>query len=373
MDYGLNEIQIHFRDLAKNYAETNVKPVFDELDKARAYSRDLVNGAAKAGLYGAFVPENFGGKTHSPMCVALVVEELAKVCGGTAMSFLANLQGAIPILMGGSDSQKSNFIPKLNSGEAIFSLAVYEKEINDLSLVKTNFEADGDGFVLNGVKTLVIGEADFYTVLATNSEGEKSFFVIAKDVDGVSFSENIHMLGLNTATTREMTLNNVKVSADSKLGGKDGKTMSEIILMASRLFMSSICVGVAEDAHHLAIGFIQTRNQFGNPVSEKQAVQFMLADNMSKIESSRAMIYATARAIQNGKKGVTDSAMTKLLAGEACMLTTTDAVQLFGGYGYMRDYPVEKHFRDAKTAQILYGTTQTLKDFIGKVESRKEI
>lgn len=373
MDYGLNEIQIHFRDLAKNFAQTNVKPVFDDLDKARTYSRDLVTGAAKAGLYGSFVPENFGGKTHSPMCVSLVVEELAKVCGGTAMSFLANLQGAIPILIGGNDSQKSNFIPKLNSGEAIYSLAVYEKEINDFNLVKTSFETDGDGFVLNGLKTLVIGEADFYTVLATNSEGKQAFFVVGKDAEGVSFSEKVHGLGLNTAISREMTLNNVKVSTDLKLGEKDGKAISEMILMASRLFVSALCVGVAEDAHNLSIGFIQTRNQFGSPVSEKQAVQFMLAENMSRIESSRAMVYATARAIQSGKRSATDSAMTKLIAGEACMLTTTDAVQLFGGYGYMRDYPVEKHFRDAKTAQILYGTIQTLKDFIGKIEARKEI
>lgn len=373
MDYGFNEIQIHFRDLAKDFAKTKVKPVFEKLDKSRTYSRDLVNAAAKAGLYEAFIPQNFGGKTHSPMCIVLIIEEIAKVCGGVAMSFLANLQGAMPILTSANDEQKKNFIQKFNSGESIFSLAVYEKEINDLGLVKTNFEADGDGFTLNGTKTLVIGEADFYTVLATNSEGEQSYFVVAKDAEGVSFSENIHKLGLNTAITREMTLNNVKVSADSRLAEKDGKAISDLILMASGLFMASICVGVAEDAHNLAIGYTQTRNQFGNPVSEKQAVQFMLADNISKIESSRAMIYSTARAIENGTKGATDSAMTKLLAGEACMLTTTDAVQLFGGYGYMRDFPVEKHFRDAKTAQILYGTSQTLKDFIGKFEARKEI
>ncbi|MCC7430304.1 acyl-CoA dehydrogenase family protein [bacterium] len=366
MDYALNELQLKYKNLAANFAKEQVKPVFAQLDKDQNYSGELVRNFAKAGLYNAFTTEKFGGEAHSPFCLALVFEEIAKVCGGAAFSFFANLQGAIPIYACGNDAQKQNFIPKLGRGEAIFAAAVYEPEINNTDLIKTTFTRENDGFVLNGTKTFVFGEADFYTVFATSSEGEQSFFVVEKSAKGLSFDVKDDKLGLKTAVSSRMKLENVKVPFSAKLEGKDGRMFAKMFLIISRLLVASISVGVSENAQELAIAYTKERKQFGSPVFEKQAVQFMLAENLGGMEAARALVYSAARSMENKIIGETDSAIAKLIACEVCAKTTTDAVQLFGGYGYMRDFPVEKHFRDAKTLQVLFGTSQFLKDLIGK-------
>ncbi len=367
MDYLLTEQQIMIRDLAREIARKKIRPVAAEYDEKEEFPWPIMKILAESDLFGVYIEEKYGGLGGGVFELALVTEELSRACGGIAVCFAASALGTYPIILFGNEEQKQKYLPDLASGKKVAAFGLTEAAAgSDASAIQTTAKKEGDHYILNGTKQWITngGEAETYTVIAMTDKNKgargASAFILEKGMEGFTFGKKEKKLGIRASSTRELVFNNLKVPKENLLG-KEG--LGFIVAMKtfdkSRPGVAAQAVGIAQGALDLSVEYSRQREQFGKPISSFQGVQFMLADMATEIEAARALIYAVARMTdKGGEKIAKESAMAKLFASDVAMKVTTDAVQIFGGYGYMRDYPIEKYMRDAKITQIYEGTNQ---------------
>ncbi|MBZ4664818.1 acyl-CoA dehydrogenase [Mahella sp.] len=373
MDYFLTEEQQMIKELAARIADEKVAPVARELDEKEEFPYEIMKILAESDLFGVYIPEEYGGLGGGITEQCLVIEELSRACAGVAVSYAASGLGCTPILLFGTEEQKQKYVPDIAAGKKLAAFALTEANAgSDVSGIQTMAVKDGDYYILNGTKQWITngGEADVYVVLAvTNrSKGSRGFsaFIVEKDTPGLSFGKKEKKLGIRASATREVIFTDCRIPKENILG-KEG--MGFIVAMKNfdrtRPGIGAQAVGIAQGALDYAASYAHQRYQFGQPISSFQAIQHMLADMATQTEAARALVYATARMIDAGAKDFSkESSMAKVFASDVAMKVTTDAVQILGGYGYMRDYPVEKMMRDAKITQIYEGTNQIQRNII---------
>lgn len=375
MDYFLNDEQIMIRDLVRQIAEEKVIPVRQELDEKEEFPWKIIEALAQSDLFGLFVPETYGGLGKGCLELCIAVEELSRACLGVSTTYAANALGTYPILLFGSEEQKKKYLPDIAAGKKLVAFALTEPNAgSDAAGIQTTAKLDGDEYVLNGTKQWITngGEAEIYTVIAITdrSKGARgaSAFIVEKGTPGFTFGKKEKKMGIRASATRELIFDNCRIPKENILG-KQG--MGFIVAMKtldnSRVGVGAQGVGIAQGAFEEAVKFARQRVQFGHPIISFQAVQHMLADMAIEIEAARALVYSVARYIDSGAKDVSkDSAIAKVFATDVAMRVTTNAVQVLGGSGYMREYPVEKMMRDAKILQIYEGTNQIQRNIIGQ-------
>lgn len=373
MDYLLTEEQTMIRDLARKIAEEKIRPVASHYDEAEEFPWDIMKLLSQADLFGVYIDEEHGGIGGGVMELVLVTEELSRACGGISICYAASALGTYPILLYGNEEQKKKFLPDLAAGRKLAAFGLTEPDAgSDASGIQTTAARNGDHYILNGTKQWITngGEADIYVIIAMTdkSKGARgaSAFIVEKGTKGFTFGKKEKKMGIRASATRELVFTDCPVPKENILG-KEG--FGFIVAMKtfdkSRPGVAAQAVGIAQGALDLALKYARDRVQFGKPIISFQGVKFMLADMATEVEAARALVYAAARMIDSGKKDISrESAMTKLYASDVAMKVTTDAVQVFGGYGYMRDYPIEKYMRDAKITQIYEGTNQIQRDII---------
>ncbi len=376
VDFKLDDEQKAAVEMAHDFALNELRPLAEEWDKKGEFPKDLIlPKAAEAGLTSAGIPEEYGGGGLDPLTSAMVFEEMSWGCAGLATSIGANNLAVAPILIAGSEEQKKKWLPLLCEGEpklAAFCLTEPEAG-SDVAGIKTTAKDEGDHYVLNGQKCFITngGISDMYTVFANTDpdQGYKGLagFIVGGDYEGVSMGKHEDKLGIRASHTAEVFFDNVKVPKEDLLGGI-GKAFYIVMqtLDATRAGVAALAVGIARAAFEEALDYAKQRVQFGSPIIMNQAISFMLTDMLIDIEAGRKLYYYAgwlAKKAAEGDKGArrnlsTGSSIAKAFCGDMAMRVTTDAVQVLGGYGYMKDYPVEKYMRDAKIMQIYEGTAQ---------------
>lgn len=373
MEYFLNEQQKTLKGLARQIAEKRVLPVRAELDEKEEFPWDLIREMASSDLLRVFIPEEYEGLGGGCLDLCLVIEELSRVCGGVAISYAANALGVLPLILYGSDAQKKRYLPAVASGARLAAFAVTEATAgSDAGAIRTSARRDGEHYVLNGTKQFITnaGEAEIYTIVAMTdpAKGSRgaSALVVEKGTPGFTFGKKEKKMGIRSSSTRELVFRECRVPVENIISREGmGFIVAMRTLDRSRPGVGAQAVGIAQGALEAAVEYAQQRVQFGHPISSIQAVQHMLADMATELEAARALVYAAARTIDAGAKNFTEeAAMAKLFASDVAMRVTTDAVQILGGAGYMRDYPVEKMMRDAKITQIYEGTNQVVRNAI---------
>ena len=382
MNYFLTPEQEMIRDLARKIADEKVMPVRQELDEKEEFPWEIMRICGEAGLFGVSMPEEFGGFGGGVLENCLAVEELSRVCLGVSVSYAACGLGANPILLYGNAEQKKKYLPDIARGKRLAAFGLTEPDAgSDASGIRTTASRKGDGYVLNGTKQWITngGEAEIYTIIAMTdrSKGPRgaSALIVEKGTPGFEFGKKEKKLGIRASTTRELIFQDCFVPKQN-LVGKEGAGF--IITMRTfdktRPGVGAQGVGLAQGALDEAVRYAREREQFGKKIISFQAVQHILADMATQVEAARALIYAVARYIdqeQNPREISKVSGMAKVFASDVAMKVTIDAVQVFGGYGYMRDYPVEKMMRDAKILQIYEGTNQIQRNIIGQELSKE--
>ena len=375
MDYFLDEEQLMIKDLARQITEEKVVPIRAELDEKEEFPWEVMKTLAQSDLFGLYIPEEYGGFGKGGFELSLVIEELSKGCLGVSTTFAANALGTYPLLLHGSDEQKKKYLPDIALGKRLVAFALTEANAgSDAAGVQTTATLDGNEYVLNGTKQWITngGDAEIYTVIAitdkTKGPRGASAFVVEKDTPGFTFGKKEEKLGIRSSSTRELIFDNCRIPKENLIGKQGmGFIVSMKTLDKSRVGVGAQGVGVAQGAFDAAVSFAKKRVQFGSPVISFQAIQHMLADMATHIEAARALVYAAAKFIDTGAKDVSkESAMAKLFATDVAMKVTIDAVQVMGGSGYMKEYPVEKMMRDAKILQIYEGTNQIQRNVIGQ-------
>lgn len=368
MEYFLSEEQQMMVDLAKKVAQEKMKPVREHYDETEEFPWPVIEELAKADLCGVYIPQEYGGFGGGVFELALVTEELCKVDGGISLALAATALGAFPIVLYGSPEQKQKYLPNIAAGKHLAAFGLTEPEAgSDATAMRTTAKKEGDFYILNGTKCFITnaGEAEVYTILAkTNPErGARgiSCFIIEKGMPGFDFGKKEKKLGIRASATRELIFNNCMVPKENLIGKEGyGLIIAQATLDASRPGVAAQALGIAAGALEEAVDYARTRVQFGQSIASFQGIQHMLADMATEVEAARCLLYQTCRTMtsQQGKRTTKESAMSKLYASEVAMKVTTNAVQILGGYGYMREYPVEKMMRDAKITQIYEGTSQ---------------
>ena len=373
MEHFLTEQQELIKSLARRVAEERILPVRAELDEKEEFPWAIMKDLADADLFRIFIPEEYDGLGEGVFTLCLAVEELSRACGGVAVTYAADALGAMPILLYGSEEQKRKYLPDIASGARLTAFGLTEPGAgSDAGGIRTTAARDGDDYVINGTKQFITngGEAEIYTVIAltdpTRGPRGASAFIVEKDTPGFTFGKKEKKMGMRTSATRELVFHNCRVPKENLLGREGvGFIVTMKTLDSTRPGVGAVAVGLAQGALEAAVAYAQQREQFGHPISAIQAIQHMLANMAMELEAARALIYATARTIDSGAKNISEiGAMAKVFATDMAMKVTTDAVQVFGGPGYMRDYPVEKMMRDAKINQIWEGTNQVLRNVI---------
>jgi butyryl-CoA dehydrogenase len=379
MDYLLTEEQEAIRELARTIADNEIRPVAAEYDRTGDFPWPIVEKMAQAGLFGVFIDEEYGGLgSDTPtMNLVLATEEFSKACGGIALAFASTALGAMPILLSGSADQKQRLLPDIAAGKRLAAFALTEPQAgSDAGGIRTTAVRDGDHYVLNGLKQWITngGEAEIYTIIALTNPAKgprgASALIVEKGAPGFGFGKKEDKMGIRASATRELVFEDCRVPAENLIGREGAGFITAMRTFdASRPGVAAQALGIAQGALDLAVDWACERRQFGSRVSAFQGLRFLLAEMATKVEASRALIYATSRYIDSNPKTrpTIYSAMSKLFASEMAMQVTTDAVQVFGGSGYMRDYPIEKYMRDAKITQIYEGTNQIQRDEIGKI------
>ncbi|MEW6739933.1 MAG: acyl-CoA dehydrogenase family protein [Nitrospirota bacterium] len=375
MDYFLTEEQQMIRDLARQIAEEKVVPVRAELDEKNEYPWEIIKTLAQSDMIGLFIPEEYGGLGKGCLELCLAVEELSRACVGVSTTYAANALGTYPILLFGTDEQKKKYLPDIAAGKRLVAFGLTEANAgSDAGGIQTTAKLEGNEYVLNGTKQWITngGEAEIYTIIAITdkSKGPRgaSAFVVEKGTPGFTFGKKENKMGIRASSTRELIFDNCRIPKENILG-RDG--MGFIVAMktldSSRTGVGAQGLGVAQGAFEEAVKFARQRHQFGHPIISFQAVQHMLADMAIEIEAARSLIYSVARYVDSGAKDISKpSAMAKTFGTDVGMKVTTNAVQVMGGSGYMKEYPVEKMMRDAKILQIYEGTNQIQRNVIGQ-------
>jgi len=375
MDYFLTEEQLMIRDLARQIAEEKVVPIRAELDEKNEYPWEIIKVLAQSDMIGLFIPEEYGGLGKGSFELCLVVEELSKACVGVSTTYAANALGTYPILISGSDEQKKKYLPDIAAGKRLVAFGLTEANAgSDASGIQTTAVTEGNEYIINGTKQWITngGEADIYTIIAMTdkSKGPRgaSAFIVEKGTPGFTFGKKEDKMGIRASVTRELIFDNCRVPKENLISKEGmGFLVAMKTLDKSRTGVGAQGVGVAQGAFDEAVKFARQRHQFGHPIISFQAIQHMLADMAMQIEAARALVYSVARYVDSGAKDLSkESAMAKTFATDVGMRVTTDAVQIMGGAGYMKEYPVEKMMRDAKILQIFEGTNQIQRNVIGQ-------
>lgn len=374
LDYCLSEHHSMIKELARSVAENKIKPHTREWDEKEEYPRPAIEALAQSDLFAIWIPEKYSGLGGGVYDLCLAVEEIARIDGGVATAYAATFLGMAPILVSGTEEQKEKYLTQIATGKAQAAFGLTEPGAgSDASKLRTTAVKDGDYYVLNGLKHFITngGEASINVIMAVTdkSKGARgiSGFIVDKDTPGFSVGKKEEKLGIRCSTTSELIFEDVRVHKDDLLGGKEGigfiSTMRTFDY--TRPGVGAQAVGIAQGAMELAIKYTHSRVQFDQKITSFQGIQWMIADMGSKIEAARALVYAAAKAADSGKGNIGGaSAAAKLIASDVAMEVTTNALQLFGGYGYMREYPIEKYMRDAKITQIYEGTNQIQKSIL---------
>ena len=370
--YDLPEEHQLLRQTVRELAGAKIAPFAAEVDAAGRFPEEALNALTGANLHASHIPQDYGGEGADALAAVIIIEEVARVCAASSLIPAVNKLGTVPLLLSGSEELKRKYLTPVARGEAMFSYALSEAGAgSDAASMRTRAVRDGDWWVLNGTKMWITnaGVSRYYTVMAVTDPGKGargiSAFVVEKTDPGVSFGEPEKKLGIKGSPTRTVILEDTRIPADRIVGAEGtGFKTALATLDHTRITIAAQALGIAQGALDCAVGYVRQREQFGKAVAEFQGVQFMLADMAMKLEAARQLSYHAAalseRAIAGEK--VPDltfaSSAAKCFASDTAMAVTTDAVQLLGGYGYVRDYPVERMMRDAKITQIYEGTNQ---------------
>ena len=373
MEYFFTEQQQMVRGLARKIAEEQIVPVRAELDETEEFPWAIVKLLAEVDMFRVFIPEEYEGLGGGNVGLCLVIEELSRACCGVALTYAAVALGTLPILLYGNEEQKRKYLPEIASGARLTAFGLTESDAgSDAGSIQTTATRSGDSYVINGAKRFITngGEAEIYTIIAltdkTRGPRGSSAFIVEKDTPGFTFGRKEKKMGIRCSATRELFFDDCKVPKANLLGKEgQGFIVTMKTLDSSRPGVASLSIGLAQGALEAAVDYARQRHQFGRPISANQAIQHMLANMAMELEAARALVYATARTIDSGAKDFTEEgALAKVFATDMAMKVTTDVVQIFGGVGYMRDYPAEKMMRDAKINQIYEGTNQVLRNEI---------
>ncbi len=355
------------RDAVRSLAEAKIAPYAAAVDEEARFPREALESLTANDLHAVHVPEEYGGAGADALATVIVIEEVARVCASSSLIPAVNKLGSLPVILSGGEELKKKYLGPLARGEGMFSYCLSEPDAgSDAAGMRTKAVRDGDFWVLDGVKRWITnaGESEFYTVMAVTDPTKRSrgisAFVVEKSDEGVSFGAPEKKLGIKGSPTREVYLDHVRIPADRMIGEEvTGFATAMRTLDHTRITIAAQALGIAQGALDYAKGYVKERRQFGKPIGDFQGVQFMLADMAMKIEAARQLTYAAAAKSERGDSDLTfQGAAAKCFASDVAMEVTTDAVQLLGGYGYTRDYPVERMMRDAKITQIYEGTNQ---------------
>ena len=370
MNFSLTKEQEMVRKLLKEFSENEVKPLAAEVDATERFPRETVEKMARYNILGIPFPKKYGGAGGDNLSYAIAVEELSKVCGTTGVILSAHTSlGAHPIYQFGTEEQKMKYLVPLAKGEKIGAFGLTEPNAGtDSSAQQTVAVLDGENYILNGSKVFITngGEADIYIVFAMTdkSKGNKGItaFIVEKDFKGFSIGKKEEKLGIRGSSTTELIFENCVVPKENLLGevGK-GFGIAMQTLDGGRIGIAAQALGIAEGALDEAVKYMKERKQFGKPLAAFQGLQWMIADMATRVEAAKFLVYNAADKKDKKMSYSTEAAMAKLFAAETAMEVTTKAVQIFGGYGYTRDYPVERMMRDAKITEIYEGTSQVQK------------
>jgi len=372
----LNEQNLHWKQKAHEIAEKVVRPLARKYDDLQEYPWEVKEAMAEAGLLGVWIPEEYGGAGAGVLDLCLCVEELSRACGGVGVAYAVNALGSFPILLGGTEEQKQKYLPSVASGERLIAFGLSEKYAgSDAAALRTQAEATSSGWVINGEKkwTTNGGVADLYTVFAvTDPESQRdrvSALIVEKGDPGFSIKKIEDKMGIRAVPVVELDFENCEIPQDRLLGGRTGQGFKHAMMTLdhARPGVAAQGLGLAQGALEYAAFYANRRKQFGNSIGSLQMVQGMLADMSSQVQAARYLIYAAGKNIDDGASNISKlAAEAKLFATDTAMKVTTDAVQIFGGYGYMRDYPIEKYMRDAKITQIYEGANQVQRVVIAR-------
>ena len=370
-----------YKERAREVAEKAVRPIAAELDRTREYPWAVVKALREANLMGIWVPKEYGGQGAGVLDLCVVVEELSRACGGVGVAYAVNALGSFPIILGGTEEQKQKYLPSVVSGEKLIAFGLSEKASgSDAGSLRTRAERDGDFFVINGDKKWNTNgnAAELYTVYATTrpDRGTRgiSAFIVEKGTPGFEIGKREDLMGICCVPVHELHFRDCRVAASQLLGDTEGRGFANAMMTLDRARpgVAAQAVGLAQGALEWAMRYTSERVQFGNSVLSFQATQFKLADMATEIEAARQLVYAAARALDEGHPNTSKfAAMCKVFASDTAMRVTTDAVQMFGGYGYCRDYPIEKYMRDAKITQIYEGANQIQRLVIGRALTKE--
>ena len=364
--FALTEEQKALRDLARDFAEKEIRPKAAEYDEHSTHPVDIIEKAHDVGLMNPHVPEEYGGAGLSSFDGMLMGEELSWGCAGIAVSIVANSLGAGPVILAGTDEQKREWLPPLLESPILCSFGLTEPNAgSDVSGIQTTAVREGDDYVINGSKMFITnaGHAAWIVVFASTdkSQGHRglSAFVVPTDLEGVTLEKHLDKMGQRATDTSAIAFQDVRVPAKNLLGEEgEGFKIAMRTLDHTRPGTAAGAVGVARAAYEHAVDYSRTRVQFGQPIAMNQGVNFLIADMATEIEAARLLTWQAAWLFDQGKRATLQSSFAKRFASDTAMKVTTDAVQIFGGYGYIKEYPVEKLMRDAKLFQIYEGTSQ---------------
>ena len=381
MEYFLTEEQKTIKNLARKIAEERILPVRAELDEKEEFPWAIIKGLADADMFRVSIPEEYEGLGGGCLELCLAVEELSRICAGVATTYAVNALGAYTLLEYGTEEQKRRYLPDIAAGKKLTAFAISEATAgSDASAIKMTADKVEGGYLLNGTKQFITnaGEAELYTVIAltdkTRGARGASAILVEKGTPGFTFGKKEKKMGIRASATGELIFHNCLVPEENLIGkGGLGFVQAMRLFDQSRPGIGAQAVGIAQGALEVAVDYAQQRIQFGHPIITLPVVQDMLAEMAIQVEAARALVYAAARTVDSGARKITEeSAMAKVFASDVAMKVTTDAVQICGGTGYMKDYPVEKMMRDAKITQIYEGANQVLRSAIaGELRKRK--
>ncbi|WP_026974297.1 acyl-CoA dehydrogenase [Alicyclobacillus contaminans] len=367
MQFELTREQADIRNMVRTFARDVIAPRAADIDEKDEFPRDILRQMGELGLMGLPIPEPYGGVGADFLAYITVIEEISYASATVGVILAVHTSvGTFPIVYFGTEEQKRKYVPKLAAGEWIGAFALTEPNAgSDASSIRTQAVRDGDHYVLNGSKIFITngGEADLYCVFAVTDRkrGNRGItaFLVERDTPGFRVGKKERKMGLNGSATAELLFEDCRVPVENRLGQEnEGFSIAMRLLDAGRIGIAAQGLGIARAAFDAANRYVRQRKQFGQEIFQFQGVQFMLADMATKIEAAKWLVYHAAQLRQDGKPCTREAAMAKMFATDTAMQVTTDAVQLFGGYGYTREFPVERYMRDAKVTQIYEGTNQ---------------
>ncbi|MGE6487305.1 acyl-CoA dehydrogenase [Paenisporosarcina sp. NPDC076898] len=374
MELKFTEEQIMMRNMVRDFAKTEIEPFIEKMEQGE-FPREVLNKMAELGLMGITIPEKYGGSEMDFTSYIIAIHELSKVSAvvGVILSVHTSV-GTNPILYFGNEEQKQKYIPKLAAGEYLGAFCLTEPSAgSDVGSMKSKAVKDGDHYKINGSKVFITngGEADVYIVFASTdaSLGSRgvSAFIVDKDTPGLIIGKDEHKMGLHGSRTVQLTFEDMRVPVENLLGQEgEGFKIALANLDVGRIGIAAQALGIAEAAYEAAVGYAKERVQFGKPIAAQQGVGFKIADMATAVEASKLLVYRAADLRSRGLACGKEASMAKLFASKTAVETAIEAVQVFGGYGYTEDYPVERYFRDAKVTEIYEGTSEIQRLVIGK-------